>query len=111
MREAMAQTARHSAAAGQRPVIVGEAVTLARIIGVDLADMLTEPSHHEGELAAALAELGACERSVHELKARAATAAVIAQDAQAQRDEARTQVEAARWHVEMLRRKTNQGSG
>lgn len=103
----MHQTTIAKIEAGQRPVIVGEAVALARIIGVGVADLLSEPVEGDGELADALAELGSRERGVHEMEARAARAAVDAQDAQTALDGARAQLEAARWHVDMLRRKTS----
>lgn len=64
----MHQTTVAKIEAGERPVIIGEAVTLARIIGVDLADLLTPPpADHDVQLA--IAALEAARRNVAHLAA------------------------------------------
>jgi transcriptional regulator with XRE-family HTH domain len=104
----MHQTTIAKIESGERPVILGEAVALARIVGADLADLIDGPAEGN-QLAVALAELAGHQRNVEALEGRAARAAVDAQDAQAALDAARTQLENARWHAEGLRRITNQG--
>lgn len=95
--------------AGDRPVWLGEAVNLARIVGVDLTD-LTEPGNGErGELPVALAEVAGHQRNVEALEDVARRAQADADDAQVALDLARTHLDAARLRVEMIKRRTNPG--
>jgi transcriptional regulator with XRE-family HTH domain len=92
----MHQTTIAKIEAGQRPVIVGEAVALARIIGVDLAALVTEPAAPDSrELANAKAALAAAERDVDSQRHQVAERAAILASAQEQLDRAQAALQGA----------------
>jgi len=100
----MHQTTIAKIEAGQRPVIVGEAVAFARIIGVDLADLVTEPPDDvSAELAQALAELGSCERAEWELAVQAERAQAVLEASRNQHSQAQAKLAEVHHRVLLLR--------
>jgi transcriptional regulator with XRE-family HTH domain len=72
------QTAVAKIESGERPVVIGEAVVLARIVGADLADLITDPDLESREYQEALAEFAKAERRMAEVRVRADHAERIA---------------------------------
>lgn len=91
----MHQTTIAKIEAGDRPVVIGEAVCFASIIGVDLADLVKEPVPVEpvddAELAKAMELLASCEQKAVEAQVRVE---------RAQRVEHAARDELARAHME-----------
>jgi transcriptional regulator with XRE-family HTH domain len=102
----MHQTTIAKIEAADRPVVIGEAVVFARIIGVDLAELVTEPVTREShELQAAMQELDAAERTVAELSSTVMLASVRLANDQDDLARARDQLRAAAENVDSLRKK------
>ena len=95
----MHQTTIAKIEAGERPVIVGEAAALAIILGVGLADLITDPAQNQGRRLAEVAELMA-ER--HRWQQNVAESRAKIRLAEAELAEARAQLEAVTGRINAL---------
>ena len=88
-----------------RPVTVGEAVVLARIIGVDLEMLLSDPADGDDEISVALAKRESVARRMREAIAEGSRAADYLEHIQRRLPGLKEEMAAATQEIETLRAK------